>query len=382
MDKEAIQIFFEFLSNKELSLSNLDEKIYSWSPNSLLEFSEDCQELLPTTTKKASSIFDFTANSQLSGSPSPCAAMDCRMQNVDAMARFATLYADRILLRNPFEDYHRINQFDDDSYEKIVNDLRIIYQLKPLLEAGLVDFVESPSPKSHFCLECYEKIIFSQPKYFGERLSETKNKLRDKYIKEAIFYIENIDGTKFVIKENKSESIDDGSCAYIIEGLSEPLERRLRSSDRIKLSKKDIFSLNILDYYAVDILDDIAIQNWCSNIYKTSYLTNRRIDLELISDSPIQETYNKALIESFSHYLPLIYDTTLSKLIKLRKEEGEAFLVYRDALAQALKTASHSNYNDLNQIFNDIVQPEINKINNAVKKRNNYCVTHYLVTLL
>ncbi len=369
MRKEAVHIFFEFLSNKELSATNLEEEIYSWSPEDLLDFMESCQELLPTTSNNASSIFEFSANSQLSGLPSPCAAIDCRMENIESMARFAILYSDRILLRNPFEGYYNFTQVDDDIYERVANDLRVIYYIKPLIEEGFVEFVDSPSPKSHFCLQCYEKILFSQPEHFGERLSEIKKILISKYIDNADFFVEQLDNIRYIVKENRSDVVDDAACAYIIEKLSRGIEKKLKNSDVVKLSKKEVLSSNIIDHYVAAIIEDIAIQNWCSNIYGTSYLTNRRIDLELISNSPDQEIYNKALLQSFSHYLPIIQDTTFTNLIRIREDEGESFLVYRDALKQALKIASSSGHQELASIFNDIVQPEINKINSTVKKK-------------
>jgi hypothetical protein len=276
MREEAVQIFFEFLSNKELSAANLEEEIYSWSPEDLLDFMESCQELLPTTSNNASSIFEFSANSQLSGLPSPCAAIDCRMENIEAMARFAIFYSDRILLRNPFEEYYTLTQADDDTYERVANDLKVIYYIKPLIEAGLVEFVESPSPKSHFCLQCYEEILFSQPERFGERLAEIKRILISKYIENADFFVEQSDSIRHIVKENRSDVIDDGACAYVIEKLSRGIEKKLKSSDVVKLTKREILSSNILDHYTATIIEDIAIQNWCSNIYGATAALNRR----------------------------------------------------------------------------------------------------------
>jgi hypothetical protein len=365
---EDIEFFFELLKNENLSSSNIEDEIYKWNSNKFSNFIEYCSELLPTTKKSASSTFEFIANSQLSGYPEPCGDIQCRLSNVDTMARFACLYADRVLIHNPFEDYHLRNTDTEENRKRLVNDLYVIYRIKPLLETRLVEFVETPSSRFHFCRECYEDIIAQKPDFGGKSLLSFKKILKNKYLKEADFFVEYYRGVPVILKEDITDYIDDNACLKFIENLEPNIERKLEKFESIKLSKKDLLRLGIIDDYVHPIINDIAVQNWCANIYGTNYVTNRMMDFELISSDPELEIYNKKLLNNFSHYVPIISDTTLSKLVKFRQEEGEAFLVYRDALSSALKNAISSRSNEFNQIFNDIVQPEINKINLSVKK--------------
>jgi hypothetical protein len=70
----------------------------------------------------------------------------------------------------------------------------------------------------------------------------------------------------------------------------------------------------------------------------------------------------------FSHSLPVVDDIEIGKIIKLRKAEGESFDVYRDALARALKQYENLTLSKQVQLFNDVIRPEITKIELAVRK--------------
>lgn len=51
------------------------------------------------------SLFNFSVNRSLAGFPTPCSDFDCRINNIDNLARFASLYADTIFIPSPFDKY-------------------------------------------------------------------------------------------------------------------------------------------------------------------------------------------------------------------------------------------------------------------------------------
>jgi hypothetical protein len=66
--------------------------------------------IVPTDTP-----FNFVANDSLSGRPVPVASGGKRLQKVTQLARFAALYADTLLVRDPFEAYPRASVARDEN---------------------------------------------------------------------------------------------------------------------------------------------------------------------------------------------------------------------------------------------------------------------------
>lgn len=71
------------------------------------------------------------------------------------------------------------------------------------------------------------------------------------------------------------------------------------------------------------------------------------------------------MLSKASHPLPFIDGLDTKTLLKLRKEEGEAFQVYRDRVRTLVEQSSLSAL-EFKEAFRDLVQPELNQIDKAV----------------
>ena len=69
-----------------------------------------------------------------------------------------------------------------------------------------------------------------------------------------------------------------------------------------------------------------------------------------------------------SHSLPVVDDIAIGKILQLRKAEGAAFDVYREALRNALKQNKTLTLAKQIQLFDDVIRPEIAKIELAVRR--------------
>ncbi len=65
--------------------------------------------------------------------------------------------------------------------------------------------------------------------------------------------------------------------------------------------------------------------------------------------------------------MPIIPNADLSSLVDLRDAEQEAFAVYRDALSEAMSAGEHCDITNLRSAFDDLVRPELNKLDYAIK---------------
>jgi hypothetical protein len=117
------------------------------------------------------------------------------------------------------------------------------------------------------------------------------------------------------------------------------------------------------------IIDDISTQNAAANRFNCQYITDRSIDLELmdiVSDRNAR-AFNRAAADALSHPLAFIDNVPLERLLKIRKRDGEAFLVYRDAMRKILAQARGKTSMELREAFEEEIRPELNKIELLLK---------------
>jgi uncharacterized protein (DUF433 family) len=83
--------------------------------------------------------FSFLASSSLSGAGDPCFGLGCRLDRARALSRFAALYANTVLIRDPFEDV--LHEEDSDKLRlDFAHTLFVLQLLRPAIEAGVVTF--------------------------------------------------------------------------------------------------------------------------------------------------------------------------------------------------------------------------------------------------
>ncbi len=150
-----------------------------------------------------------------------------------------------------------------------------------------------------------------------------------------------------------------------------------KAIEPISVSSRDARKLRLFNDEIERIIDDISTQNATSNRFNCQYITDRTIDLELmnmVSDKRIR-TFNSAAVDALTHPLSFVDQISLNKLLKLRKDDGESFLVYRDAVRSILKDNQNSSSEELQEAFEDVIRPELNKIDLTIKNSRKLLAT-------
>ena len=101
----------EYIKELDLIISlwiqdGVAQSIEKSTPDNLFKFIETLY--LSTKNNSAPQLqhnenFSFIANTSLSGGASSCSNLDCRLDKLDELVSFASLYADVIYINNPFE---------------------------------------------------------------------------------------------------------------------------------------------------------------------------------------------------------------------------------------------------------------------------------------
>jgi hypothetical protein len=355
--------FFSFLAKKRLSANKFDETLSRWSPSDGMEFIEESQERLAHLKSKHSRDHSFISNTQLSGGKSPCVAVECRLNHVDQLARFAALYADQVLIHDPFEYYD--HESKGDIRQALSDDLRILYYLRPLLEDGRISLA---SRTWHYCEEHYNEVIVQSKLH--EKLERARKALSRRFTSDTKVYLETSQAVP-LLKITGPEQLIEHGVSYHVSAKARPLVDVVTARGNNLLSKKEIRDYGVFEGPVSTIINDILVQNlYARNGF--NYLTDREVDFDIIAAVNDNETnaLSKAILEGLSHTVPFIRDVGLQKLIKLRKDEGESFQVYRDTLNALLKNLEEDdlrNVKTVKEAFNDSIRPELNKIDLAIK---------------
>jgi len=198
------------------------------------------------------------------------------------------------------------------------------------------------------------------------QLEKPRRQLRRRYLAEVQAHIVEMRGQTFFRLEGSEELIQH-TAVDLQTKKPEEMPTRIRPGH--KLSRQQIVKYGLVDPWINRIIQDLFIQNVDVDRRGCQYLTDRQVDLDIVTSVGEPETIRmcKAFLDGLSHSVPTVEGARLEKLVQLRQKEGEAFLVYRDALHKTLVRAPSLGPKEMRQMIDDEVRPEIHKIERTVK---------------
>jgi hypothetical protein len=341
--------FFELASSRDLLDSNGPKNIGHLRKADLLDFAVEAAFSGLSKTNAEPSDFDFSANGSLSGASSSCVMIDCRVQRADDMARFAALYADHVVIRNPFANYTPRNRVEYLRRE-IAGDIAVMARLKPLIRKGIV--IVAP-PVVALCAECSRHFKREQTRIFSA-LEGAGDELLSRFMPRL------------------SVGRHDSGCI----GVSGPDELVAHGQQFFYPGKESVFRGRLTRARRESLVRDFLIGPLIEDVYAHllhsrhggfNYLTDRELDLTVIRElgGPDVRSIQKALVTGLSHSVPVIKNASIQTLVELREKEGEAFAVYREAVAAVLREADLTSPATIREAFADRIRPELANIDMA-----------------
>ena len=379
---------FETIRSYGITAKTLN-RMATWSEEKLFNLLEASRQAMPEIEAVRDGPFTFVANDSLSGRSVPLSTAEMRLAKAAQLARFAALYADTLLIRDPFEWYphtHLIgthtaialeieaSDFADQSFRRrLMDDVRLVLFLEPLFAAGLAGFTKSAQ---HWCPSCVR--ASEESGQLDQLLEEPAEIAWQRRVAKMVRHIEHVflrQGTTYVHQHGDHAH----ASIFVPEGLLEydQMQRTLqlpprlakKAQEPIELSVRDARALRVFADEVDRIVDDISTQNATANRYNCHYITDRSIDFELMNivRNRAAKSFNSAAVDALSHPLAFVDNVPLDHILKLRREEGEAFLVYRDAVRKVLSDAYGKTDKVLREAFDDEIRPELNKIDLTMK---------------
>jgi hypothetical protein len=124
-----------------------EEELHDWFQSDYEQVQEVAEALRmasPYQWKPLESPFSFLVSSSLSGAGNPSFGIESRLQRAGRLARFAALYADTVLIPDPFEGvlYGETSKRD---LVEFFHTLAVLQTLQSEIEAGIVRFAPRTS---------------------------------------------------------------------------------------------------------------------------------------------------------------------------------------------------------------------------------------------
>jgi hypothetical protein len=379
-------ILFEMLENAGFLKNNvINTAVIAGSRRSnLVEAAFQSAELCSASAiSNVGSIFSHTASLSLSGGLLPCAAIDCRTEKAKELAQFAAFYSDRVFINNGLFSLSGMLQNEDlDNARYMFHDeLEILLVLRPLIEAGLV---VPTTASTNTCLHCLgrKSLPAGEVVKFDNALKRFTKRFED----EVTVTLEWEKSEQVVMKVTGHEDlVEHGSStrsAGSIRKLTHEhpkLAAELRKEGRVVLPKSIRRKWGTDAEYAHDLFDDIGFEMGLSQCLKTSVVTSRPIEVDILNDVVRSDELNRrnTVVQKYLTCLvPFIENISSDELLALRNDEMDAFISFRQVFAKAidehikLKQGNFSE-RDAEAVYKEIVEPELARLNQKVKSASN-----------
>jgi hypothetical protein len=333
----------------------------------LLDFTIEAAFSLPMQRHGINPGFGYVANTPTSGGFFPCSELECRFQHADRLARFAALYADHVVIHNPFTNYSPRLPVDI-VRQRLAGDLIVLNHLRPLIDRGIVTAV---APAIPLCESCSRR-FGEESEALRRSLDDTLDLLLERYMQKLRF---TRDGTDKVLIEGPPELVTHGSQVYIIP----------RSSSyygRLTPKKKRRLAATLI----TPLLEDVYTHQMHSRHTSLNYLTDRELDLAIVRamGSKALRQIDSAITRGLSHAVPVVANIPIEDVLLLRDAEPEAFQVYRNALSRIVREANLSSPEAIEDAFQSQIAPELARLDmsvrNARKVARRQLTTEALVT--
>lgn len=332
--------------------------------------------LAGTPEPRSDGSFNFSAGPTLSGGTHPCANLNCRLTNMQRLATFSALYADIVLIEDMFSYFHhdvsKMLDRDGGQYLKtrLRDDIIILLNWMPLLKTGIVQI--NPGVQG-LCQRCLLKRIKEESSIVIDT-DKIESQLRKNLVKEISIFLE---PHHVLLMKGAKNYV--GSEAIALGRLPRELERYAKNR-AYRFTSKEVINLQLLEKLIIrPVLDDLITQKYSVAPLNLSYLTDRRLEADIINALNSREDSNKSsqMLEGLAHQLPIISSKELNlnllrALVDLRTSEAETFVGYRLALQKVILASATLNKKQFKSAIREAVLPELSKIDRLIKSNRDY----------
>jgi hypothetical protein len=335
----------------------------------IIDSALECAELTKTDQiNDDNSIFVHSASVSLGAGRYPCISTDCRLDRAKELAQFAALYSDQVYIMNFLSDYQHLK---DESEEMLrfhfLSDLSVFAFLQPLIEEGRV----IPFTTPYFCPQCFAKESFG--KEADRRFEREYQKLSKKFLDQISCTALLLADSYLISMEGPEELLEHGGGAILSAKSpflpNSPRLKMIRDGQELKLTQAEVRRVGIHNQLASSIYANIKLELFTSQIFHTSFITDRPIHINILNaiSEDLSLCKRNALVEKYlTTLVPFLDNIELKDLLILRNRECDSFLLFRQSLNRAIaeyKVCGDSfSERFAKGIYSDIISPQLAKL--------------------
>jgi hypothetical protein len=352
-----------------LNSDELRHSLFTWNRRRVRTLAEAVSATIANLTTRnpdQSSVFDFFASSILRGE-SLCHELKCQNKQLDLLGRFSALYADRVTV--PIGEALP-TRWDESDTNDLCDTINRILRLRPLIEAGIVQLVDH---SRCFCTKCLTRQ--------GVDLTRLE-------VGATRFWRSHSKEFELIYRRDREESMIEvhGPQDYLPHPLIVPvsefheLERKkpvlIKGNYGVRIPKTLVKGQNLLgDLVFPEYVGDFVTQQLYGAFSESTYLTDSPGQIDFLKSLGANKDEGRlagsSLITHLAHSVPVFGSVPLSTLIRLRKNEPEAFIRYRATINNIVRTRVASDRRltakEAKEVYEDELRPCVAELRTVSK---------------
>ncbi|BCM24210.1 hypothetical protein [Methyloradius palustris] len=246
-----------------------------------------------------------------------CSGFDCRISMALNFSRTIGLYSEVIYLPDPFttkfiDDGNKDLSWTDDQVLELIKEATVLQVLRPLIEAGIIQFT---SPVRSYCAGCLEKLYDNVDNFTDEAIQEFWHGVSHH-------------------KSNDHLVLDTNNLHVPSLMLSKFIDPALKNRKTMKTMARQMFGEIIWE----EIHELLFTMNTTESMNSTIF-SNSRIGLKTLKklEGNDRNVYNHLNWEnSRDTNLPWIKDLTPQQVVELRNSADKALPQFRELMLKSL----------------------------------------------
>jgi hypothetical protein len=313
-------------------------------------------------------------------SDSGCRCWECRQPKLEALARYACLYADRLVIPVSLTAI----QTDEEPARFALADLFYkLSVLRPLFDAGIAVF----APDIHcFCLNCgrnfdalcdeHDSASFDT---YLERIGHDISVVYRPPTRRRSWYVE-LEGPTEYIPHGHLRMQPLGEYARTPRWAPKSFSR-IGGRAGAEMTAAKIRKYRIGGTHFAQLARDAVIQQYSGVRYNAPYVTDSPVEarfLERVYPRDDATLSMRTLLEQMGHEIPLLMDLPIRRILRIRQSDYDHFLLYRNALQQVVRDHLHGDRqlsaNAAREICSDVILPQVRKLKVDARERRRSAV--------
>ncbi len=191
----------------------------------------------------------------------------------------------------------------------------------------------------------------------------------------SLFYDppQDLDDEPIVLLKGPTSYLEHGQICFTSDNHSpEWLPKKIQRSNtrrRLKLSNATARKSGLIDGLFWQMAADVAVHQYYGVRYNAKYLTDlpgEAAFLNVLSKDDPVSARTASLCARLTHVIPMMMDVPLERILKIRKQEYDAFLQYRSTISRIVRDyltkADAIGDKEAREIYTDILLPDLLKL--------------------